>query len=199
MRGFPDRKCHVQNISQGVAILSGKFCVRTVLVRVRHAAVPGGRQASPSHTHILQGSWCFTSSRPRSVGASRAAITGVRRLDSGDRDRPGCSHAHPGARPRRSSAVCSASGTTPHAIPRGPWVTTVRSGKNDANVSNPLAPIGQPIISNGCLPSVGHSGPSTSWASTPPGTPACSPPPSPPPPFTGPLPSLAQLSASGNG
>jgi len=55
-----------------VAILSGKFCVRTVLVRVRHAAVPGGRQASPSHTHILQGSWCFTSSRPRSVGASRA-------------------------------------------------------------------------------------------------------------------------------
>src|SRR5665811_894238 len=72
MRGFPDRKCHVQNISQGVAILSGKFCVRTVLVRVRHAAVPGGRQASPGHTHILQGSWCFTSSRPRSVGASRA-------------------------------------------------------------------------------------------------------------------------------
>src|SRR5665647_3658722 len=55
-------------------------------------------------------------------------LTGVRRLDSGDRDRPGCSHAHPGAHPRRSSAVCSASGTTPHAIPRGPWVTTVRSG-----------------------------------------------------------------------
>ena len=136
---------------------------------------------------------------PAKCGCVAGAITGVRRLDSGDRDRPGCSHAHPGAHPRRSSAVCSASGTTPHAIPRGPWVTTVRSGKNDANVSNPLAPIGQPIISNGCLPSVGHSGPSTSWASTPPGTPACSPPPSPPPPFTGPLPSLAQLSASGNG
>jgi hypothetical protein len=110
------------------------------------------------------------------------AITGVWRLDSGDRDRPGCSHAHPGARPRRSPAVCSASGTTPHAIPRGPWVTTARPGKNDANVSNPLAPIGTDHQQR--MPPVRRPQRAEHVVGAhPTGDPACSPPPSPPSPL----------------
>jgi hypothetical protein len=46
--------------------------------------------------------------------------------------------------------------------PRGSYVTTVRSGKCDANAAKPLAVIGWPIISSGGRPSAGRRGPWTS-------------------------------------